>query len=697
MAGEESLMLFATSTEQPGSRWGRVQWVPILLCIVAVALVTLLFACSSDDDGGATGPDNTPTDNTPPTVVSIDPPDGATSVSPSTKVTVTFSEQIDPTSLTAVTFSISGVAATVTCGGNNAVCTPSLPLSFDHTYTVTVTKGIKDKAGNAMESDFTSTFKTAVPSTGPIANAGVDIDVGLGTSTSLSGSGSLDPSSLALTYLWTQILGPPVQWTTSVTARDPGFRAPDSVSSIMVELRVNNGFEDDFDTVVVTILEDIQHAYFVSAGSNDEQGTRLAPYATIQAAVDAAHSDGNHGDVYVAAGTYQGIITLRPGVSIYGGYNDDGITTWIRDIAANVTTVQGDSTAIFGTAVDSLTLDGLTLSSSQAEAYGASSIVVSLHNGSKITISRNALIAGPGSVGEPGSAGSAALNGNAGGNGLQAQCLADRAGGAGGTSTIERAGGRGGTGKGSSSDWGVRGEGPENCGGTGGGPGACAWISANNGGAGLKGTDGLAGMDGLAGANIGALEHGGYTSDAANGGDGLSGTHGCGGGGGGGGGGDCSACCGGGGGGGGAGGQGGKGGYGGHGGGGSFGILLTACSDIFIVHNSITSGNGGDGGAGGDPGPGGIGGAGGAGGGRSPSGKLGAGGKGGAGGNGGRGGYGGGAGGGPSICIAKDFATTNVVEEDNSGSFGNPGLGGKREDEQGNSGPEGISGWLYVF
>ena len=54
------------------------------------------------------------------------------------------------------------VAGTVTynAGMNMAIFSPTLPLVVSTGYTVTVTTGVKDVAGNAMASQFTSTFTT---------------------------------------------------------------------------------------------------------------------------------------------------------------------------------------------------------------------------------------------------------------------------------------------------------------------------------------------------------------------------------------------------------------------------------------------------------------------------------------------------------------------------------------------------------
>lgn len=81
-------------------------------------------------------------------------------------VVVTFSEPMDPASLTTSTLTLTGrdgpVQATVTLAANNtqATLTPTSRLAFDAEYTATVTTGAKDAAGNALASASSWKFNT---------------------------------------------------------------------------------------------------------------------------------------------------------------------------------------------------------------------------------------------------------------------------------------------------------------------------------------------------------------------------------------------------------------------------------------------------------------------------------------------------------------------------------------------------------
>jgi hypothetical protein len=119
--------------------------------------------------------DTTAADITPPTVVSFSPAQGATNVNTTTVVGATFSEAIDPATITSATMELRDganllVSATVSYNATThvATLTPSAALQSLTTYTVRVhggASGVKDVAGNALAADATSSFTTrdAVP------------------------------------------------------------------------------------------------------------------------------------------------------------------------------------------------------------------------------------------------------------------------------------------------------------------------------------------------------------------------------------------------------------------------------------------------------------------------------------------------------------------------------------------------------
>ena len=108
-----------------------------------------------------------PADVTAPTVVSVTPSDGSTGVSVSTSVAIRFSESLDPASVTPSTILVSGAglgnvsgAINYDAGSSTVSFVPTSPLQNDVVYTVSLTGGVRDIAGNALVA-FSSTFRTS--------------------------------------------------------------------------------------------------------------------------------------------------------------------------------------------------------------------------------------------------------------------------------------------------------------------------------------------------------------------------------------------------------------------------------------------------------------------------------------------------------------------------------------------------------
>ena len=123
------------------------------------AVFLLITAC--DDRNNPFGSGTTSSDRTPPTVVSTVPGSLATQVGLSGPITVTFSEQMAMSSMTAAAFTFNpAVAGTLSYSGNTATFTPTTPLTANTTYTVTVSTAVEDRAGNNLVAPHTWTFTT---------------------------------------------------------------------------------------------------------------------------------------------------------------------------------------------------------------------------------------------------------------------------------------------------------------------------------------------------------------------------------------------------------------------------------------------------------------------------------------------------------------------------------------------------------
>ncbi len=126
--------------------------------LAALLLVAVAAGCGGGGGGGGRkppGPWSPPAVNLAPTVSGTLNANGATNVAINTKVGATFSEPMDPASITATTFFLMQgatlVPATVSYTGVSAVLVPSAHLAPNARYTVTIkggAGGASDVSGN---------------------------------------------------------------------------------------------------------------------------------------------------------------------------------------------------------------------------------------------------------------------------------------------------------------------------------------------------------------------------------------------------------------------------------------------------------------------------------------------------------------------------------------------------------------------
>lgn len=99
-------------------------------------------------------------------ITSVTPASGATGVPVSSKVTATFSEAMDSSTISASSFTLKNgsisVAGTVSYDSatRTATFTPSATLSGGTTYTATITTGVRDTAGNPLAAPYSWSFST---------------------------------------------------------------------------------------------------------------------------------------------------------------------------------------------------------------------------------------------------------------------------------------------------------------------------------------------------------------------------------------------------------------------------------------------------------------------------------------------------------------------------------------------------------
>lgn len=130
---------------------------------------TYRFAVIAEDAGGnasqasaevSATPQSVGADTTPPTVVSIEPTDGATGVARNASLRVTFSEPMLQGDLTVSPAADAPCARSWNPDTTVLTCQWPSPLAADTTYTVTIGDDTRDLAGNPIASDVTSSFTT---------------------------------------------------------------------------------------------------------------------------------------------------------------------------------------------------------------------------------------------------------------------------------------------------------------------------------------------------------------------------------------------------------------------------------------------------------------------------------------------------------------------------------------------------------
>jgi hypothetical protein len=186
-------------------------------------------------EGGQPSPAN------PPFLISTNPANGATGVPFNQKITATFSEAMDPTTISTATFTLmqgtTPVTGTVTYFGTTATFTPAVNLLPNTTYSAKVASGAKDLYGEALVTgvvpnswSFTTglTPNTTAPtviSTNP-ANAATGVPINQAITATFSEA--MDPATIT-TVTFTLMQGTsPVTGTVALTGGTTATFTPTS-------------------------------------------------------------------------------------------------------------------------------------------------------------------------------------------------------------------------------------------------------------------------------------------------------------------------------------------------------------------------------------------------------------------------------------------------------------------------------------
>jgi hypothetical protein len=168
-------------------------------------MVLLLVAFVAGCGGG----NGSPADTTAPTVSFILPANAATGIALNTNITATFSEAMNPSTITPLTFTLkqgtASISGAVSYVGKTAIFHPTGNLAVSAIYTATVTTGVKDLAGNALAVTKTWSFTTGttvdttaptVSSTFPAATVPVATGIVVNANITATFSEVMDPSTI---------------------------------------------------------------------------------------------------------------------------------------------------------------------------------------------------------------------------------------------------------------------------------------------------------------------------------------------------------------------------------------------------------------------------------------------------------------------------------------------------------------------
>ena len=268
-----------------------------------------------------------------PMVNSTDPANNATGVGTNKVVALTFSEAMNPSTISATTFTLkqgtTAVSGTVDYSGTTGTFTPSNLLTANLVYTATITTGAKDLAGNALAANTVWSFTTG-PATGPafvdLKTAGnyvILAKTGISTTGTTLITGNIGVSPIDRTGLtgFSETMDASNLFSTSTYVAAPG------------KLFAADYTEPTPTNMGVAIL-DMQNAYTDAAGRSLPDFTELGA--------------GEIGSLTLVPGLYKwgGTVTISTDVTISGGAND----VWIFQIGGDLTESSAKNVTLTGNA-----------------------------------------------------------------------------------------------------------------------------------------------------------------------------------------------------------------------------------------------------------------------------------------------------------------------------------------------------------
>jgi hypothetical protein len=309
-----------------------------------------------------------------PVVTMISPADLATGVATNKTIAATFSEAMNPLTISTATFTLqqgaTAVSGTVLYNGVTAVFTPTGNLVANTIYTATITTGARDLAGNVLASNYVSSFTTAAAATaagpapvnlGTAGNFVILAKTGVSTTGTTAVVGDIGVSPVAASYLtgFSLIADSTNTFSTSAVVTGKMYAADDAPPT---------------PAIMTSAVSDMQTAFTDAAGRTTPDFTELGA--------------GDISGLTLIPGLYKWStgVSITNGVTISGGANDVWIFQIAEDLLVNNSTIvtltggaqaknifwQVSGKATLGTAAD---FKGIILSQT----------LISLNTGAKMT------------------------------------------------------------------------------------------------------------------------------------------------------------------------------------------------------------------------------------------------------------------------------------------------------------------------
>lgn len=246
-----------------------------LAVVVPLAALLSVAACHEKEDHDQDGDDNQ--QFTPPLVSATTPLNADTGVAINRKMTATFSEAMDASTITTATFTVTGLAGAPVAGkvtyvvaSRVATFTPNNNLDISTVFTATITTGARDLAGNALASAFVWTFTTGIttdttaPTVISTIPAGGAINVANNTKITATFSKQMDP--LTLTSLTFTLKQGTTSIPGTVTYADPARTATFATGNLTPSLLYTATVSGAQDLAGNALLSDFVWSFTTGSG-----------------------------------------------------------------------------------------------------------------------------------------------------------------------------------------------------------------------------------------------------------------------------------------------------------------------------------------------------------------------------------------------------------------------------------------------